>query len=141
MYSGVTDKAYTQQKSSQSIRKVIDSTLTVSSFKVEKMAISWLTALKIVPWGKVLEHAPGVLEKARGFVDKRRTDEVPAPTELEQLSKVQQEMAHTLAQLAEQNNALMTAVQRLQLRLKWLSAVTLLTLCVCGVLVTQLIVS
>jgi hypothetical protein len=105
------------------------------------MAISWLTALKIVPWGKVLEHAPGVLEKARGFIDKRRTDEVQAPTELEQLSKVQQEMAHTLAQLAEQNLALMTAVQRLQLRLKWLSAVTLLTLCVCGFLAAQLIVS
>jgi len=105
------------------------------------MAISWLTALKIVPWGKVLEHAPGVLEKARGFIDKRRTDEVQAPTELEQLSKVQQEMAHSLAQLAEQNLALMTAVQRLQMRLKWLSAVMLLTLCVCGVLAAQLIVS
>ncbi len=105
------------------------------------MAISWLTALKIVPWDKVLEHAPGVMEKARGFIDKRRNDEVQAPTELEQLSKVQQEMAHTLTQLAEQNLALMTAVQRLQLRLKWLSAVTLLTLCVCGVLAGQLIVS
>jgi hypothetical protein len=81
------------------------------------------------------------LEKARGFIDKRRTDEVQAPTELEQLSKVQQEMAHTLAQLAEQNLALMTAVQRLQMRLKWLSAVTLLTLCVCGFLAAQLIVS
>jgi len=33
------------------------------------MAIPWLTALKIVPWEKVLEHAPGVLEKARGFMD------------------------------------------------------------------------
>lgn len=98
------------------------------------MAISWLTALKIVPWEKVLEHAPGVLEKARGFIDKRRTDEVQAPTELDQLTKVQQEMAHTLAQLAEQNLTLMTAVQRLQLRMKWLSAVTLLTLCACAVL-------
>ena len=34
------------------------------------MAISWLTALKVVPWDKVLEHAPGVLDKARGFIDK-----------------------------------------------------------------------
>lgn len=105
------------------------------------MAISWLTALKIVPWGKVLEHAPGVLEKALGFIDKRRTDEVQGPTELDQLSKVQQEMANTLAQLAEQNLALITAVQRLQLRLKWLSAVTLLTLCACGVLAARLIYS
>ena len=105
------------------------------------MAISWLTALKIVPWEKLLEHAPGVLEKARGFIDKRRTDEVQAPTELDQLSKVQQEMALTLSQLAEQNLALMAAVQRLQIRLKWLSAVTLLTLCACGVLAARLIYS
>lgn len=105
------------------------------------MAISWLTALKIVPWEKVLEHAPGVLEKARGFIDKRRTDEAQAPTELDQLSMVQQEMALTLSQLAEQNLALMTAVQRLQIRLRWLSVLTLLTLCACGVLAARLIYS
>ena len=98
------------------------------------MAISWLTALKVVPWGKVLEHAPGVLDKARGFIDKRRADEAQAPTELAQLAKVQHEMAYTLTQLAEQNLALMTAVKRLQLRMKWLGAGLLLALCVCGVL-------
>ena len=97
------------------------------------MAISWLTALKIVPWEKVLEHAPGVMEKARGFIDKRLTDEVQAPSELAQLLKVQQEMAHTLSQLAEQNLALIAAIKRLQLRMKWLSAGLLLTLCACGV--------
>ena len=105
------------------------------------MAISWLTALKIVPWEKVLEHAPGVLDKARGFIDKRRTDVVQAPTELAQLAqlaKVQQEMAHTLSHLAEQNLALITAVKRLQVRMKWLSAGLLLTLCACGVLAALL---
>jgi len=74
-----------------------------------------------------------VMEKARGFIDKRRTDEVQAPTELAQLLKVQQEMAHTLSQLAEQNLALIAAIKRLQLRMKWLSAGLLLTLCACGV--------
>jgi len=103
------------------------------------MAISWLTALKIVPWEKVLEHAPGVLEKARGFIDKRRTDEAQAPTELEQLQKVQQEMALTLSQLAEQNLALITAIKRLQVRMKWLAAATLLSLCGCGVLAALLL--
>jgi hypothetical protein len=39
---------------------------------VHHMAISWLTALKVVPWDKVLEHAPRVLDKARGFIDKHR---------------------------------------------------------------------
>ena len=36
------------------------------------MAISWLSALKVVPWDKVMEHAPGVLDKARGLIDKHR---------------------------------------------------------------------
>ena len=98
------------------------------------MAIPWLTALKIVPWEKVLEHAPGVLDKARGFIDKRRTDGVQTPTELEQLAKIQQEMAQTLSQLAEQNLALIKTVKRLQVRTKWLSAGLFLTLCAFGVL-------
>ena len=59
------------------------------------MAISWLSALKVVPWEKVLEHAPGVLDKARGFIDKHRTGGVDAPTELVQLG--QQQMAQALA--------------------------------------------
>ena len=37
------------------------------------MAISWLAALKVVPWGKVMEHAPQVLDKARGLIDKHRS--------------------------------------------------------------------
>jgi hypothetical protein len=81
------------------------------------MAISWLSALKVVPWDKVLEHAPGVLEKARGFIDKHRTGRVDAPTELVQLA--QQQMAQALAELAEQNAALIAAVRRLQVRLQF----------------------
>jgi len=98
------------------------------------LPIPWLTALKIVPWEKVLEHAPGVLEKARGFMDKRRTDGAQAPTDLAQLANMQQEMAQSLSQLAEQNLALIAAVKRLQVRTKWLSAGLLLTLCACAVL-------
>ncbi len=96
------------------------------------MAIPWLTALKIVPWEKVLEHAPSVFEKARGFIDKRRTDDIQTPTELEQLAKVQQEMAQSLSQLAEQNLALIAEMKRLQWRLKWLVAGLLMTLCSVG---------
>lgn len=85
------------------------------------MAISWLSALKVVPWEKVLEHAPGVLDKARGFIDKHRTGGVDTPTELVQLAKAQQQMAQALAELAEQNAALIVIVRRLQVRLRWLS--------------------
>ena len=81
------------------------------------MAISWLTAVKVVPWDKVLEHAPGVLDKARGFIDKHRTGGVEAPTELVQLA--QQQMAQALAELAEQNAALIVAVRKLYVRLQF----------------------
>ena len=107
------------------------------------MAISWLAALKVVPWGKVMEHAPQVLGKARGLIDKHRSGapaaqpapsspdlgDVPSLCELknrclalqaqcEQLAQAQQQMAQTLAELAEQNAGLIGMVSRLQSRLR-----------------------
>ena len=92
------------------------------------MALSWLTALKVVPWEKVLEHAPGVLDKARGFIDKHRTGAAEAPSELSQLVQAQQQMAQALAELAEQNAALIAAVTRLKRQLRWLAAGLVLAL-------------
>jgi hypothetical protein len=98
------------------------------------MAIPWLTALKIVPWEKVLEHAPGVLEKARGFMDKRRTDGAQAPTDLAQNGKDATGNGAIAVPIGRTNLALIAAVKRLQVRTKWLSAGLLLTLCACAVL-------
>ena len=92
------------------------------------MALSWLTALKVVPWEKVLEHAPGVLDKARGFIDKRRQTTAEPPTELAQLAQAQQQMAQALAELAEQNAALIAAVTRLKRQLRWLATGLVLAL-------------
>jgi chromosome segregation ATPase len=36
------------------------------------MAIPWLTALKVIPWGDVIEHAPKVLKGARDLLDRQR---------------------------------------------------------------------
>jgi hypothetical protein len=36
------------------------------------MAISWLSALKAIPWGNVIEHAPNVIDKARDLLDRQR---------------------------------------------------------------------
>lgn len=36
------------------------------------MAIPWLTALKVIPWGDVIEHAPTVLKGARDLLDRQR---------------------------------------------------------------------
>jgi TolA-binding protein len=36
------------------------------------MALPWLTALKVIPWGDVIEHAPKVLNAARQLLDRQR---------------------------------------------------------------------
>jgi hypothetical protein len=46
------------------------------------MAIPWLVALKVIPWGDVIEHAPKVLKAARQLLDKQRqrpTEAAPPP--------------------------------------------------------------
>ena len=123
------------------------------------MAISWMAALKVVPWGKVMEHAPQVLEKARGLIDKHRpgaavaeantpapsaeTAEVPSLGELknrclalqvqaEQLRQTQAQMAQAMADLAEQNASLIGAVNRMQSRTRVLSVCTGLSLLACA---------
>jgi hypothetical protein len=123
------------------------------------MAISWLSALKVVPWDKVMEHAPGVLDKARGLIDKHRgvstpdtspvdpdpAQEVPSLGELknrclalqmqlEAQATAQQHMAQTLAELAEQNALLIASITRLQSQLKWLIAGLVLVVPGCVVL-------
>jgi chromosome segregation ATPase len=35
------------------------------------MSNPWLTAIKSIPWGNVIEHAPKVLDKARNFVSSK----------------------------------------------------------------------
>ena len=115
------------------------------------MAISWLSALKVVPWDKVMEHAPGVLDKARGLIDKHRgastpvaspadpdpSQEVPSLGELknrclalqmqlEAQASAQQHMAQTLADMAEQQAGMIAMVKRLQSRVWWLAACVLL---------------
>jgi len=123
------------------------------------MAISWLSALKVVPWGKVIEHAPGVLDKARGLIDKHRgastpdaspvdpdpAQEVPSLGELknrclalqmqlEAQATAQQHTAQTLADMAEQQAGMIAMVKRLQSQLKWLIACFALTVLACVVL-------
>jgi predicted transcriptional regulator len=102
------------------------------------MAIPWLTALKIIPWGDVIEHAPKVLNKARDLMERKRADatasdvtvadagdDVPSMGELknrllaahmqiDQLQQTQTQLTQTVAELAEQNAALVSAVSGLR---------------------------
>lgn len=116
------------------------------------MAIPWLVALKVIPWGDVIEHAPTVLNAARKLMDRQKappaggTEPVPldlgeAPPTLgelknrliearqliDQQAAVQTQMAQTLAELAEQNARLVGAVDLLRKRTRLLmGAVALL---------------
>jgi hypothetical protein len=116
------------------------------------MAIPWLVALKVIPWGDVIEHAPTVLNAARKLLDRQKappaTASAPTPLDLgealptlgelknrliearqliDQQATVQAQMAQTLAELAEQNARLVAAVDLLRKRTRLLmGAVALL---------------
>ena len=108
------------------------------------MAIPWLSALKVIPWGDVISHAPSVLEKARDLMARKPADaqphsmatpnvhdEVPSLGELKnrlldaslQIEGLQQrhaELAQTVSELAEQNAALVSAVSSLRQTVSWM---------------------
>jgi hypothetical protein len=118
------------------------------------MAISWLLALKAIPWGDVMEHAPSVLKAARKLMDRQVTEPAPSSTpdldvagealpslgelknrliaaqvQLHRQAQTQAEMAQTLAELAEQNARLVSAVETLRVRTRlmlWALAVVVL---------------
>lgn len=126
------------------------------------MPIPWIAALKIIPWGDVIEHAPKVLNAARKLLDKQKTPPVPVPegsptdlsTELPSLGELshrliearqlidqqaaaQQQMAQTLSELAEQNARLVEAVQLLRVRTRMLIVVVVVLVAGMGVLLAR----
>lgn len=115
------------------------------------MAIPWLLALKVIPWGDVIEHAPKVLNAARKLLDKQKAPVAPVPTAppldlgaeppspgelrnrliearqlIDQQAAVQQQLAQTLSELAEQNARLVAAVDVLRVRTRLLMGVAAL---------------
>jgi hypothetical protein len=106
------------------------------------MAIPWLSALKVIPWGDVISHAPGVLEKARDLMARKPVDAAPQPMatpnahdevpslgelknrlldaslQIEGLQQRQAELAQTVSELAEQNAGLVSAVSGLRQTLR-----------------------
>jgi hypothetical protein len=110
------------------------------------MAFPWLVALKVIPWGDVIEHAPKVLKSARKLLDKQghATDVAPvdrAPAthdeaarwaalhaEQQRLQADLQQLAQTATELAEQNTQLIEAVEVLRWRTRWLGVVAVVLL-------------
>ena len=112
------------------------------------MAISWITALKLVPWGDVIEATPQVVKAAKGLLRKKdgAAAEAAAPSaasrlappdssgeqalqliqslegRIRQLEQGQQQSAELIQQLAEQNAQVIRTVDLLRTgaqRLAW----------------------
>ena len=110
------------------------------------MAIPWLVALKVIPWGDVIEHAPKVLSAARKLLERQRAQTPATPTadviempagetpslgeltnrlivaqqQIHQQAQAQEQLTQTVAELAEQNARLVTAVEALRVRTRLL---------------------
>jgi hypothetical protein len=109
--------------------------------KDKTMAIPWLMALKVIPWGDVIEHAPSVLKAARKLMDRQpqppgqagtpatttpvstvpslgelKNALIAAQCQIDRQAQTQRELTETLAELAEQNARLVSAVEVLRLR-------------------------
>jgi hypothetical protein len=106
------------------------------------MPISWITALKLVPWGDVIEATPQVLKAAKGLLRKKEAaaEAAAAATEpvgrlaatphtageqalqliqslegrIQQLEQGQQQSAELIQQLAEQNAQVIRTVDLLR---------------------------
>jgi hypothetical protein len=117
------------------------------------MAIPWMIALKVIPWGDVIEHAPKVLSAARKLLERQRSTPPAAsslPAEgmataattpslddlhlrlnmalqrLDQQEQAQAQLTQTVAELAEQNARLVSAVEVLRVRTRLLLGAALL---------------
>jgi Mg2+ and Co2+ transporter CorA len=110
-------------------------------FDQEQLTMAaWMTALKLVPWGEVIEATPQILQAAKKLMGKTREgkDESAADSpgagkhplplapdamqlqrlydRITQLEQEQRESATLIQSLAEQNAAVIKAVDALRLR-------------------------
>lgn len=113
------------------------------------MAIGWMSALKVIPWGDVIEATPGIVKSARKiFTRSQQAEEAataPASTapgdlaariaQLEssvaQLAEQQKASAQLIEALAEQNARIVEAVDTLRVRTRVLIVVTSLLSVAC----------
>jgi hypothetical protein len=92
------------------------------------VAASWITALKVIPWGDVVESAPAVLRGAKKLWSRvGQAAPEPAPDrlvtlqqEVERLKEHADSMANLISSLASQNVRLVEAVDILRARTRML---------------------
>ena len=119
------------------------------------MAAGWVAALKLVPWGDVIEAAPQILQAAQKLLGSTRQGSsdaaagtltgadaaAPVAVQLQQLrervaqlEQEQQESAVLIESLAEQHAQVVRAIQALRLRNQRLTAVLAVLGAVCAAL-------
>ncbi|CAN7148394.1 hypothetical protein [Rhizobacter sp. LjRoot28] len=106
-----------------------------------------ITALKVVPWGDVINAAPSIVKGARKMFS--RTEEAapvtaPVPTgepperlarlevQLREMGEREQASAKLIEALAEQNAAIVATLSILRARARWLVAINLVLLALLG---------
>ena len=122
------------------------------------MAVGWVAALKLVPWGDVLEATPQILQAAKKLLGSTRQGTAdaaagtlagagdaatpPVALQLQQLrervarlEQEQQESAVLIQSLAEQNAQVVQAVEVLRLRNQRLTAAIALLGAACAGLI------
>ena len=111
------------------------------------MAINWLTALKVLPWGDMIEYAPRVVSGAHKLWQRAKAEQAgedadaidgeavatDSGRELQELKEQllelqtqQLEMSNLVSELAEQNQRLVGAVSILRTRTRLLGFVAVL---------------
>lgn len=99
------------------------------------MALGWMTALKLVPWGEVIQATPQIMQAARKLISNTRKTPADVPAQplgsgtpdqmaalqalqarLLQLEEDQRSSAVLIESLAEQNAQLVNAVDGLRRR-------------------------
>ena len=99
------------------------------------MAIPWLVALKVIPWGTILANAPSILRSADALRSRAhaKPDRGPAheahdvealAERIAVLEQRDRETAELITQLTAQLTALTTAGEVLEARVRWLVVVT-----------------
>jgi hypothetical protein len=79
------------------------------------MAISWVTALKLVPWGDVIQAAPSVLKAAKGLMNKSSEQALEEAAQAAYPSEPAPALASNAGELALQQVAQLEArIQQLE---------------------------
>ena len=125
------------------------------------MAIGWMTALKIIPWGEVLESAPHIVKAAKhlfsttkadagGFAESENSQAGDGLASLDkrirliearvvELSNEQESSSALIKSLAEQNALIVEAIEVFRIRVKILLIGCILLVCMLASLVFWLI--